>query len=263
VIEVSDVVLVERRAAVLLLTLNRPAQRNALSSDLIRELGQAMKGAAQDDETRVVLVTGSGEAFCAGADLLEAQAVTESAAAFRSWLRLWRETFDSIEAMPKPVIAVVNGLALAGGLELALACDFIVARQGAKLGDVHANYGLVPGGGGSQRLPDAIGARAARWLMFTGEVLTAQRAEAIGLVQQVFGDETFLDEMWSMAARMATRSAPGLALMKRLSSPSGVTQRGLDVELDGAAELITGPDAQEGLTAFREKRRPHFRAPAR
>jgi enoyl-CoA hydratase/carnithine racemase len=161
------------------------------------------------------------------------------------------------------VIAAVNGLGLAGGLELALACDFIVARRGARIGDAHANYGLAPGGGGTQRLPDAIGARAARWLMFTGETLSAEKAEAIGLVQQVFDDATFMDDVWAMGATMATRSAPGLAFMKRLSSPQGVTGRGLDLEIDGAAHLIVAPDAREGLAAFGEKRRPRFTEPAR
>ena len=259
----SDVILTERRGGALLITLNRPDQMNALSSELVRGLGTALREAGSDDEVRVVLITGAGRAFCAGADLIEARTVTESAAAFRDWLILWRDTFAGIERLPKPVIAVLNGLTLAGGLELALACDFIVARRGAKVGDVHANYGLVPGGGGTQRLPDAIGTRAARWLMSTGEILPAEKAESLGLVQQVFADDTFMDDVWALAATMATRSAPGLAFMKRLSSSPRVDDRGLDLEIDGAAHLIVGPDAREGLAAFGEKRAPHFTQPPR
>jgi enoyl-CoA hydratase/carnithine racemase len=135
----------------------------------------------------------------------------------------------------------------------------MVASSAAKIGDVHANYGLVPGGGGSQRLPNAIGSRAARWLMFTGEILGADRALDLGLVQQVLPVDEFDDAVWAMGETMAGRSQPGLAFMKRHSRP-GITADGLSLEAAAAAHLVVGPDAREGLAAFNEKRRPHFTA---
>ena len=253
-----DVVLRELRGGVLKLTMNRPEQLNALSGDLVRGIGAAIRDARSDD-VRVVVITGGGRAFCAGADLLEAESIVQVAADFRSWLLLWREVFDSLEELDKPVIAALNGLTFAGGLELALACDVMVATRSAKIGDVHANYGLVPGGGGSQRLPDAVGSRWARWLMYSGEVLTADEARSIGLVQKVFDDATFVDDVWAMGARMAARSAPGLALMKRLSRSTRVDDRGLSLEIEAAAHLIVAEDSREGFAAFRDKRQPHFR----
>lgn len=255
----AETVLRRQHGGVLLLTLNRPDQMNALSTDLITALGDEVAAAAADPATRVIHITGAGAAFCAGADLIEARSVTQSPAAFRAWLLLWRRTFDALGACAKPVVALLNGITLAGGLELALACDYMVACRSAKIGDAHANYGLVPGGGGSQRLPDAVGARWARWLMFTGSVLSAERANEIGLVQQVFDDETFEQDCWEMGEKMAGRSQPGLALMKRLSTPR-VPPRDFELEIEAAAHLIAAEDAREGLAAFQEKRRPEFTA---
>ena len=257
--ETEALVVVEQRGAVRRLALNRPEQMNALSGDLVAALHEAVVAAAADPGVRVVQVTGTGRAFCAGADLIEAEVVTQDSASFRRWLQGWRRAFDSFDACPKPVIALLNGLTLAGGLELALACDYMVASSAARIGDVHANFGLVPGGGGSQRLTDAVGSRAARWLMFSGEMLTADRALALGLVQDVVESDGFEESCWEMGATMAGRSQPGLAFMKRLSRP-GTTPQGLDLEMDGAAHLVVGPDAREGLAAFRDKRAPRFEA---
>ena len=144
----TDLILADQRGGVRLLTLNRPEQMNSLSTDLVTALDVAVRDADADPSVRVVHLTGAGRAFCAGADLIEARALTQSAADFRQWLQLWRRTFEFFGECRKPVVALVNGLALAGGLELALSCDYIVASSAAKIGDVHANYGMVPGGGG-------------------------------------------------------------------------------------------------------------------
>lgn len=254
----NDVVLSELRGGVLTITMNRPQQLNALSGDLVRGVAAAVRDARSDD-VRVVVITGSGRAFCAGADLIEAGSIVQVAADFRSWLLLWRSAFDSFEELDKPVVAAINGITCAGGLELALACDVMVATRSAKIGDVHANYGLVPGGGGSQRLPDAVGSRWARWLMYSGELMTAEQALSIGLVQKVFEDATFTDDVWAMANKMANRSAPALALMKRLSRSTRVDDKGLALEIEAAAHLIVAEDSREGLAAFKEKRAPRFR----
>jgi enoyl-CoA hydratase/carnithine racemase len=257
--ETKDLVLVEQRGGVRLLTLNRPDQMNALSSALVLAIREAVTDAESDPAVRVVHLTGAGRAFCAGADLVEAATVTQSSADFRSYLLAWRRTFDGLGECQKPVVALLNGLTLAGGLELALACDYMVASSAAKVGDVHANFGLVPGGGGTQRLTDAVGSRFARWLMFSGEILTAQQALAVGLVQQVVDAESFAEDCWTIGETMAARSQPGLAFMKRMSRP-GISRDGIDLEIEGAGHLVTGPDAREGLAAFQGKRSPKFEA---
>lgn len=248
----------ELRGRVLWLTLDRPDQMNALCAPLVRALGDAVRAADDDPAVHVIVVTGAGRAFCAGADLAEAKETLASPAAFRESLLVWRDAFSAMADSSKPVIAAVNGIALAGGIELALACDVIVASRSAKLGDVHARYGLVPGGGGSQRLPDAVGTRWARWLMFTGTVISADEALRIGLVQAVYDDESFEASVRELADVMSHRSGPGLAFMKRLSASPRITDAGIRLELESAVHLVTGPDAQEGLAAFIGKREPEF-----
>jgi enoyl-CoA hydratase/carnithine racemase len=197
---VGDLVEVEADSGVLVLRLNRPEQLNALSRELVEELRDAAAGVPDDPSVRVVVLTGAGRAFSAGADLAEALALVREPQAFRQMLRLWRGTFRLLEELPVPVVAAVNGIAFAGGLELALSCDVIVAAAGAALGDAHVRYGLVPGGGGSQRLVDAVGVRSARWLMYTGATVDARTAHHIGLVQHVIDDEDFGSEVRAVAS---------------------------------------------------------------
>jgi enoyl-CoA hydratase/carnithine racemase len=253
----TEVLRCELNDGVYVLTLNRPNDMNALSSALVAALRTAVDDAAVNPDVKVVIITGQGRAFCSGADLIEAAEVATSIEAFRSMVLPWRDAFNAIERCPKPVIAAVNGIALAGGLELALACDLIVASDAARLGDGHIRYGLVPGGGASQRLPHAIGSRRARWLMYSGDVLDARQAETIGLVQTVFPAASFTDDVHDMALRMARRSGTALAFMKRMSAPR-LSDDGLDLEIESAARVITGADAREGLAAFAEKREPIF-----
>jgi enoyl-CoA hydratase/carnithine racemase len=171
----------DRHGRVVRLTLARPEEMNAINTELITELGTHVDSAAGDPTVGVVVIAAEGRAFCAGADLKEALAKTGDAGDFRTWLLTWRHVFRRIETMQKPVIAAVQGMALAGGLELVLSCDVVVASSQARFGDAHINYGLVPGGGGSKRLPEAVGTRTARWLMYTGEVIDAERAFLVGL----------------------------------------------------------------------------------
>ena len=254
----TAVVKAERSDGVVWMTIDRPKQMNALSTAVIAELAQHVDSASHNANDRVLVVTGAGSMFCAGADLAEARDRTASSTDFRSWLVLWRDTFRAIERCPKPVLAALNGTTLAGGLELALACDLMIAADNAVIGDVHCRYGLVPGGGGSQRLPEAIGTRRARWLMYTGATLTAAQALEWGLVQAVVDHRVFREGVHKIAATMARRSGPSLTVMKRLSTPRAITDEGLDQEIDAAAALIVGPDAREGLAAFFEKREPSF-----
>ena len=252
----------ERIDRVLVVTLNRPDQMNALSSALMIELGQTIGDAVSDESIHVVIITGAGAAFSAGADLKEALASSSDPEKFGATLVAWRDVFLSIEQCPKPVIAGVNGVTIAGGLELALSCDLIIASSAARIGDGHINYGLVPGGGGSQRLPDAIGTRKARWMMYTGTMLNAERALEIGLVQQVIDESQFHEVLLETARLMSLRSLPALAFMKHQTTAKAVTREGLDLEIKAAVDVVMGPDAREGLTAFTERRAPCFPAPA-
>ena len=246
------------RGRVLELRLNRPGHLNALSSAVIDALGRAVLIATDDAAVAAVLVTANGRAFSAGADLIEARERLASPAVFREGLDAWRRAFRDLERCPKPVIAIVDGLAIAGGLELALSCDVIVASDRAKFGDGHITYGLVPGGGGTRRLPDALGTRAARWLMYTGATVDAHTALALGLVQHVVPHGEL--EQWTVdfAETLSTRSAPALAFMKSMTASGQVTDERLEHEVEAAVHVVTGPDAQEGLAAFEQKRAPAF-----
>jgi enoyl-CoA hydratase/carnithine racemase len=250
----------ERHGAVEWWTLDRPDKMNALSSELVSALAAAVQAIREDATARVVVVTGAGRAFSAGADLEEALAVAGDRARFTALLASWRAAFREIELLPVPVIAAINGVALAGGLELALACDLILASSAARIGDGHIRYGLVPGGGGSQRLADAVGARAARWLMYSGALLDAESARQLGLVQQVLPEEGFGAEVQRIASEMAARSSTALTFMKRMTRRRAVSDLDLQAELEEAARVVAGADATEGLRAFVAGEEPAFAA---
>jgi enoyl-CoA hydratase/carnithine racemase len=256
---VDDILLERRRGRVLELSLNRPAQLNALNGALVDAIGRAAAAAGADDSVAAVLLTAQGRAFSAGADLLEArEQLAAGSATFRAGLDGWQRAFCALEECQKPVIAIVAGLAIAGGLELALSCDLIVATDRARLGDGHITYGLVPGGGGSRRLPDAIGSRAARWLMYTGELIDAHTALRLGLVQHVVPAAEA--DAWAsqLAQALSQRSPAALAFMKRMTASGQVSRERLDHEVEAAVHVVTGPDALEGMAAFGEKRPPRF-----
>ncbi len=246
------------RGRVMELRLNRPGQMNALNSGVIDALATGIQAAKDDSAVAAVFVTADGRAFSAGADLIEAKERLASPTTFREGLTSWRRLFREMERCPKPVIAIVDGLAIAGGLELALSCDVIVASDRAKFGDGHIAYGLVPGGGGTRRLPDALGTRAARWLMYTGQTVDARTAMELGLVQHVVPTGDL--EQWTadFAGTLSARSAPALAFMKSMTASGQVTDERLEHELDAAVHVVAGPDAQEGLAAFEQKRAPEF-----
>lgn len=254
----EEVVIQRRHGRIVELTLNRPEHRNALSAAVIDVLGRAVRAAAGDNRVTAILITGNGRAFSAGADLVEAQRQLVTPLVFRDVLESWRRTFRDIERCPKPVIAIVDGLAIAGGLELALACDVIVATDRATFGDAHIKFGLVPGGGGTRRLPDAIGVRMARWMMYTGGTVDAHTAMTIGLVQHVLPHAELDQWITDFAEKLSACSAPALAFMKTMTVSASVTDERLEHEVASAVHLVTGPDAQEGLAAFQQKRAPAF-----
>ncbi len=242
------------------ITLDRPAQLNAISPELLEDLDRACALVEGDASVRVVTITAAGRAFCAGADLRAVRELSPDAARWSAFMGLWHRVFDRIEALPVPVIAGVHGLALAGGLELVLVADLVVADEAARLGDQHANFGLVAGGGGSRRLPRLIGARRAKELMLLGGWLSAAEALAWGLVNRVAPAGTVTAAVEEIAATLAAGSASANRTVKALVNRAFDAElgEGLALERRLVALHMRSADAAEGLRAFAEKRKPVF-----
>lgn len=251
---------VDVRAGAVWVALNRPAAMNAITPDVVSGVIAAL-ALADDPEIKAVVLIGTGRAFCAGADLKYVNSTSQGdEAATAKFLDSILDMMARLEACPRPVIAAVNGLALAGGLELVLCCDLVIAARSAKLGDAHANFGLLPGGGGSVRLPRKIGPTRAKYLMFTGEFLPAEDLIACGLVNEVVDDDELIAAAERLVAKLGSKSSLVLRRMKAL------VDDGLEQPKDVAlrSELLVSEvhahshDMKEGLSAFEEKRTPSF-----
>ena len=247
------------------IVLNRPQQLNAISPGLLEDLGRACDAIERDPGVKVVALTAAGRAFCAGADLKTVKELSPDPVRWSGFIGHWHRVFDRIEALAVPVIAGVHGLALAGGLELLLVADLVVADEEARLGDQHANFGLVAGGGGSQRLPRLIGARRAKELMLLGGWLTARQALEWGLVNRVAPAGTLAEAVDEWAGAIAAKSVSASRTVKALVARAGDLDlaSGLAVERELVGHHMRSPDAAEGLAAFAEKRTPVFGRPAR
>ena len=240
--------------------LNRPEQMNAISPGLLEDLDRVCAAVEGDATIRVLTLTASGRAFCAGADLKAVKELSPDRVKWNGFMRCWHGVFNRIEALPVPVIAGVHGLALAGGLELLLVADLVVADEAARIGDQHANFGLVAGGGGSQRLPRLIGARRAKELMLLGGWLSAAEAMSWGLVNRVAPSGTLDAVVQEIALSLAAKSALAGRTVKALVNRacSAELDSGLEMERHLVAEHMRSADAVEGLRAFAEKRTPVF-----
>ncbi|QUN32767.1 enoyl-CoA hydratase/isomerase family protein (plasmid) [Cupriavidus sp. KK10] len=249
----------ELRGTVGWLTLDRPAAMNSLSCELMRGLDAQLRQWRDDPAVRVVVLTGSGRAFCAGADLKEVSA--PAAAGEADFIDVATGFFATLRAFPKPVIAAVNGLAVAGGLELVLACDLVVAAESARLGDAHANFGVFPGAGGAAVLPRKLPVNVARFLLFTGRTFTAAQMERHGLVNEVVPDSELAAHAQALAEELATRSPLVLARMKQVAAEAAdkPVADALRHELLAFRTHQRSYDMQEGLRAFAEKRAPGFK----
>ena len=247
------------------IVLNRPQQLNAISPALLDDLGRACEAIERDPGVKAVTLTAAGRAFCAGADLKTVKELSPDPVRWSAFIGLWHRVFDRIEALPVPVVAGVHGLALAGGLELVLVADLVVADEEARLGDQHANFGLVAGGGGSQRLPRLIGARRAKELMLLGGWLTARQALEWGLVNRVAPAGKLAEAVDEWAEAIAAKSASASRTVKALVARAGDLDlaSGLAIERDLVGHHMRSADAAEGLAAFAEKRTPAFGKPAR
>jgi len=255
-------VIVEHRDSVSWIYLNRDKALNAISPACMQELRQALEIARDRVETRVLVISGKGRAFCAGADLSESPPNPLAPPSPEKSFFDYAEAMEAVlNNLTKPVIAAVNGICCGGGLELALMCDFILAAENAKIGDAHANFGAMPGGGASVRLPRVVGINMARFLMFTGDLYPAAEMVQIGLVTRVFPADQLEAQVQKIAEKIAAKSPVGLKRMKQL------LEDGIDMPLKQALQnekLVSTAhmrsfDAGEGGKAFMEKRKPQFK----
>jgi enoyl-CoA hydratase/carnithine racemase len=248
----------ERRGPVAVLLLNRPEALNALSVEMLDDLGDHLAAIEGEPDLRAVVVTGNGKAFAAGADISHmAQASPLEA---RAYAQRGHHITNRIDSFPKPVIAAVNGYALGGGCELALACDIRLAAEEAVLGQPEVNLGIVPGWGGTQRLARATSPGFAKELIFTGRHVSAEEARAAGLVNHVYPRDELMDRAVEMGELIATKPPGAIAMAKEVVNLAleGDLHGHLAREMDAFALAFTTEDQREGMAAFFEKRPPRF-----
>ena len=252
---------IARDGAIWRLTLNRPDKLNAFTRDMHAELRAALEAANADGQCRVVVLTGAGRAFSAGQDLSEASGRNAASSGAENRLETWyNPLIRLITTLEKPVIAAVNGIAAGAAANIALACDLVLAARSASFLQAFARIGLIPDAGGTYFLPRLVGAQRARGLVMLAEPLSAEKAEAWGLVWKVVDDDRLALEVSSVAGKLAAGATYALALAKRAltASASNTLNRQLDLERELQDLASASPDAREGIAAFLEKRSPTF-----
>ncbi len=250
----------EKSGGVAVVTVNRPKSMNAINEELVKELDRVVDDIAEDDDIGVAIITGSEKVFAAGADIKEIGGLKSPVDAHRI-VSLIQYVFDKIERMPKPFIAAVSGLALGGGCELSMACDIRIAAENARFGQPEIKIGVIPGGGGTQRLARLIGLGRAKEMLFTGDPIDAEEAYRIGLVNKVVPGESLMDETRKMASKFLKQPGFALKITKMLLND------GINMDLRSALSLETRcfellfatEDQKEGMRAFIEKRKPNFK----
>jgi len=252
--------LYEKKDGMAIITINRPASLNAMDVETVQEIHSRLEDAEKDENIKVVVVTGAGEkAFCVGLDLKTVRDISVVKAVETS--RLGQKLTLAIEELGKPVIAAINGYALGGGLELAMACDIRVASENARLGQPEVNVGLIPGWGGTQRLPRLVGKGIAKELIFTGKTIDAKTAERIGVVNMVVPPEKLNSAVEELSREIMGKSPIALRLVKELVNSSVETDLGTGLvhEAEAFGILSSTEDYREGVSAFIEKRKPTFK----
>lgn len=247
-------IILEKEDGIAVITFNRPEAMNALNNQTRAEFREAIADVAADEGVKVLILTGSGKAFVAGSDIKEFSKTTPYGA--HNIVRLG----ELVEKLEKPVIAAVNGFCLGGGCEIAMGCDIIIASDKAKFGQPEINLGIIPGGGGTQRLPRLVGAARAKELIFTGDIIRAEEADRIGLVNRVVPVDDLMTTAKEMAKKIATKSAAALKLAKTAINRGMQTdlESGLKYEYELYSLALTLDDKAEGVNAFLEKRAPQF-----
>ena len=253
-------IIYEKSEGIATITLNRPEALNAFSKEVVNEVLQALEDVKTDENVRVVVLTGAGEkAFSVGADIKAMKGFNALKA--RELSLMGERLCSALEHLEKPVIAAINGYALGGGLEVAMACDLRIASERARMGQTEINIGLIPGWGGTQRLTRLIGRTKAKELVFTGKMVDATTAEQLGIVNMVFPAEEFREKARQFAKELTFKAPVALKVAKALIN------KGADMSLDAAIALeregfgvvASTEDLQEGVSAFLEKRKPTFK----
>ncbi|WP_144528155.1 enoyl-CoA hydratase [Peribacillus simplex] len=243
-----------------LMTLNRPDAANALSTELLHCLVEGLYELRRDSNLRTVILTGAGKkAFCAGADLKERAGMNDDKV--RETVKLIGDTITAVENLPVPVIAAINGSAFGGGLELALACDIRIASETAKVGLTETSLGIIPGAGGTQRLPRIVGMPTAKELIYTARRLDAKTAHALKIISHVYSPQHLLEEAKKLAGEIAVNAPLALRAAKAAINQGAETnlKTGLQIEKDCYQTTLKTRDRLEGLSAFKEKRKPVFK----
>lgn len=252
-------ILVEKKDSIGIIKINRPNFLNALNKDTISELTNAVDELEKDKNIKVVILTGEGKAFIAGADIKQMKDMDSSEA--KKFAEAGHKLLMNIENSRLPFIAAVNGYALGGGCEVMMACDICIAASSAKIGQPEINLGVHPGFGGTQRLPRLVGRMKAKEILLTGDSFDANEAHRIGLVNKVVPDDRIMQESEKIANKIASKSTVQTDLIKKL------VNKGMDIDLKKACELeisyfsssFSTEDQKEGMTAFLEKRKPNFK----
>jgi enoyl-CoA hydratase len=260
---VEHVLLDEKDAELALVTLNRPEALNPIDWDMVRKLRGVFRDLNADERVRVVAVTGAGRSFSAGGDMKKYATLQRNAAEFPQFLADIHEVFVEIAASPKPFVALVNGIAVAGGIELILSCDLAIASESARIGDAHLPFGQMGGGGSLTQLPRAVGPARARELVFSGRMLAPEEALDWGLVSKVVPDDQLREAGIQFAREVAKKSPLAVANAKQVMNAGWSEGTGIAAALRLEREVtarycLTSGDAHEGLAAFAEKRAPQY-----
>lgn len=253
----------DQKGSVAVLTLNRPDQLNAITWDMVTAFDAAVTEAMAADDVRAILVTGSGRAFSAGGDLKAYRILQRDAERFPAFVAALHAAFSRLRTLPVPVVALINGVTAAGGLELALSCDLAMIARSARIGDCHLNFGQMGGGGVLTLLPRFVGIARATELVVSGRLLTSAEALEWGLVSRVCPDDGLLPQALELVGEIAAKSPLAVAnakyVMASIWSEAASVDAGLRLERErNAVYCLTSEDAPEGLAAFEEKRPPRF-----
>lgn len=250
--------LVSTEEQICTITINRPDKLNAINKTVMSEIGQAVEEVISNPAIKAAIITGSGgKAFVAGADISEFQGLTKEQG--MALAQKGHDVYFKIERSPKPIVAAVNGFALGGGCELALACHFMIASDNAKFGQPEVNLGLIPGYGGTQRLVQAVGKGRAMELLMSGRIVDAQEAKNIGIVNEVVPPRELLEKATEILQTIISKAPMAIANVITCVNNFDHTQKGYDLEVQKFGECFATEDMQEGATAFLEKRKPVFK----